>query len=252
MLRLPLVMGHRGAAALAPENTLAGIRRAAASGARWVEVDVMLTADDVPVLFHDDKLDRTTGLSGLMARTPYEAVGRLDAGSWFDRRFSAERIPSLAAACELLLELRLSANIEIKPSKGREIETAQATLAELSRCWPAAAPAPLISSFHTECLEIARRLKPAWPRAFITLRVPRNWRALLANLECASFHVYWKRLSEKQARRIKAAGYALACFTVNDPALALRLRRWGVDCMISDDPGAVLAALSAPAPTPAR
>ncbi len=251
MLRLPLVMGHRGAAALAPENTLAGIRRAAASGARWVEVDVMLTADDVPVLFHDDKLDRTTGRSGLMAQAPYEAVRGLDAGSWFDRKFSTERVPSLVTACELLLELGLGANIEIKPSKGREVETAEATLAELSRCWPAAAPAPLISSFHRECLEIARRLQPAWPRGFITLRVPRSWRSLLADLDCASFHVYWKRLSAAQARRIKAAGYALACFTVNDAALALRLRNWGVDCMISDDPGAILSALSAPSSAPA-
>ena len=182
----------------------------------------------------------------------YSCVKRLDAGRWFSPRFAGEPVPSLEAALELVWDLGLGANIEIKPSNGREIETAQATLTELSRCWPAAAPAPLISSFHTECLEIARRLQPAWPRAFITLRVPRNWRALLADLDCASFHVYWKRLSEPQARRIKAAGYALACFTVNDPALAFRLRGWGVDCMISDDPGAILAALSAPAPAPAR
>ena len=66
-LTFPRFMGHRGAAGLAPENTLASIRKAADQGAPWVEFDVMLTGDGVPVLFHDDSLKRLTGLDVLMA-----------------------------------------------------------------------------------------------------------------------------------------------------------------------------------------
>ncbi|MDH3919787.1 MAG: glycerophosphodiester phosphodiesterase family protein, partial [Rhodospirillales bacterium] len=73
-LELPRVMGHRGAAAWAPENTLASIQKAADLGATWVEFDVMLTGDGRPVLFHDDNLKRLTGLDALMARTPYSRV----------------------------------------------------------------------------------------------------------------------------------------------------------------------------------
>ena len=64
---LAQVIGHRGAAARAPENTLAGLRRAHALGARWVEFDVMLTRDRVPVLIHDETLDRTTSGRGEVA-----------------------------------------------------------------------------------------------------------------------------------------------------------------------------------------
>src|SRR5882757_10846072 len=59
-LQLPPVIGHRGAAACAPENTLAGLRKAKALGCRWVEFDVRLTADNQPVLLHDNRLERTT------------------------------------------------------------------------------------------------------------------------------------------------------------------------------------------------
>ena len=76
--RLPPVMGHRGAAAHAPENTLASIRRAAEVGARWVEFDVMQTGDGVPVLFHDDSLERITGDPGPTAETPHAHIATLD------------------------------------------------------------------------------------------------------------------------------------------------------------------------------
>src|SRR3989304_501563 len=116
MLKLPRVMGHRGAAALAPENTLGGFRRAAARGIGWIEFDVMLTGDGVPVLFHDDNLKRITGRDAPMAETPYSVVRTLDAGSWFAPDFAAERIATLEAAIAVLDELQLSANIEIKPT----------------------------------------------------------------------------------------------------------------------------------------
>src|SRR5215813_4892194 len=70
MLQLPKVIGHRGAAAYAPENTLASFREARKRGAIWVETDVKLTADGVPILMHDESLKRTTGVDRLVAHTP--------------------------------------------------------------------------------------------------------------------------------------------------------------------------------------
>ena len=70
MLQLPRVIGHRGAAAYAPENTLASFREARKRGARWVETDVKLTQDGVPIVMHDESLKRTTGVDRLVARTP--------------------------------------------------------------------------------------------------------------------------------------------------------------------------------------
>ena len=87
-LTLPRVMGHRGAAGIAPENTLASLRTAAAMGVSWIEFDVMLSGDGVPVLFHDDNLKRITGRKAAMARTPFAELIKLEAGAWFAPGFS--------------------------------------------------------------------------------------------------------------------------------------------------------------------
>src|SRR5215831_19104247 len=78
----PRILAHRGGGTLAPENTLAGLRTAAALGCEGVEFDVKLTRDDVPILMHDDTLDRTTNGSGLVARSDWATLRELDAGSW--------------------------------------------------------------------------------------------------------------------------------------------------------------------------
>jgi len=243
MLTLPRVMGHRGAAALAPENTLAGFRRAAATGVRWVEFDVMLTGDAVPVLFHDDNLKRITGRNAAMAETPYSVVRTLDAGAWFAPDFAGERIATLEAAVALLRELDLSANIEIKPTPGRDRQTAAGIARVLARCWPAEAPPPLISSFSRDALAVMQDRAPALPRGWLALRLPRNWLSVARGLQCATLHVAGKWLTAERAARIKAAGYGLATFTINDPKRARTLLGWGVDSIITDSPDLMIAAL---------
>ncbi|MFQ5774105.1 MAG: glycerophosphodiester phosphodiesterase family protein [Kiloniellaceae bacterium] len=243
MIVLPRVMGHRGAAAAAPENTLAGLRAAARTGVAWVEFDVMLTGDGVPVLFHDDNLRRTTGRDAPMSRTPLAALRALEAGSWFAPEFAGEPVPTLEEALEVVLDLGLHANVEIKPTPGRDEDTAEAALGVIGRCWPGDRPPPLVSSFSRRALGAARRRAPDTPRGLIAWRLPRDWARAARALECATLHLPGNRLSERAARRIKGAGYGLAAFTVNDPAAARRLLAWGVDCIITDAPGAIAAAL---------
>jgi len=244
MLVLPRVIGHRGAAALAPENTLAGLRRAAATGVTWVEFDVMLTGDAVPVLFHDDNLKRITGRNAPMSGTPYEIVRGLDAGAWFGPEFAGERIPTLEAALALVRDLGLCANIEIKPTPGRDRETAAAVVETILRCWPARAPSPLISSFKRDCLAVVRDRAPDLPRGLLALRLPRDWLSAVRALACSTVHVAGRRLTAKRAARIKTAGYGLAAFTVNDVARARTLLGWGVDSIITDSPDVMVAALA--------
>jgi glycerophosphoryl diester phosphodiesterase len=89
------VIGHRGAAALAPENTWAGFDLALELGVDAIETDIQATADGVLVLIHDHTLDRTTNGTGPVAETPWAAMRKLDAGSWFDARFAGARVPRL-------------------------------------------------------------------------------------------------------------------------------------------------------------
>ena len=229
----------------APENTLASLEAAVACGATWVEFDVMLTGDDVPVLFHDDSLKRTTGVDGLMAETAYAEAEKLDAGAWFAPRFAGERVPTLEAAIAALLAAGAHPNVELKPSSGRDVETAVEALRVLERCWPDDRPAPFISSFSRLSLAAARALKPDWPRGFIAWEVPEDWAEALTALGCTSFHVHQAYLSPELAAEVKAAGHQLASYTVNDAETARELAAWGVDAFISDAPERILSGAGA-------
>jgi len=112
-LSLPRIIGHRGVAGHAPENTLASIREAAAMGLMWVEFDVMMTKDGELVLIHDESLDRTTDGDGRVPKTSLAELKERDAGGWFDKRFQNERIPTLKETTKLLKKtIKFTKNIE--------------------------------------------------------------------------------------------------------------------------------------------
>lgn len=94
------VIGHRGAAGLAPENTFAGFDLALEIGVDGIETDVQKTRDGKLVLFHSGVLDRTTNGAGVLQETSWQELQQLDAGSWFDSKYAGERIPLLVEALE--------------------------------------------------------------------------------------------------------------------------------------------------------
>lgn len=95
MAKGAIIIGHRGASGLAPENTMPAFERALAEGADWVECDVRATKDDRFVLMHDATLDRTTSGQGRVNQWPLHKIRALDAGSWFQPRFRGEHVPIL-------------------------------------------------------------------------------------------------------------------------------------------------------------
>lgn len=235
-LGLPRVIGHRGVAAEAPENTLAGLTEAARRGFRWVEFDVMLTRDDVAVLHHDDRLGRTSSGTGAMAETAYAEVARLDAGSWFAPSFAGEPIPAFEAAILRCRGLGLGMNVEIKPTAGRERATAMAVADMLSRTCADYAHSIVVSSFKTACLEIMRDMAPAFRRGFLCEALPDNWRQTAEGLACFSVHPSHRHLTEGQVAAIREAGMRVLPYTVNDQARAATILSWGADSVITDEP----------------
>jgi glycerophosphoryl diester phosphodiesterase len=244
MLDLPRVIGHRGAMAYAPENTAASFREAKARGCAWVEFDVRLTRDGVPVLIHDDALNRTTNGKGRVAAHDYASLAGLDAGLWFGPEFAGERILTLARAVALLGELDLGANIELKPVRKHQTEMAKAVAAVLAPRWPEHLPPPLLSSFDRKVLAALAALDVPWPRGYLAKALPRRWRSEARRLGCRSIHCAHQRLKPAQARAVKAAGFVLTAYTVNDPARAATLFDWGVDAVFADAPDRLMDANS--------
>ncbi len=239
---LPRLIGHRGAKESAPENTLASLREAARQGAAWVEVDVMLTRDRVPVLIHDDTLERTTSGAGPVPALTLAELRRLDAGSWFDPRFAGERVPTLEEALALIRDLGLGLNLEIKPYPGQDVATAEAAIDTLKRLWPVGRPL-LLSSFEVPCLEVARDLAPDIPRGYLLWDPPADWAAVADRIGAATLNVDQERQTAGTVAAYRATGRPVLAYTVNDPRRADELFGWGVAAIFTDAPGRLAAAL---------
>ncbi len=240
-LSLPRVIGHRGAAEAAPENTLASFREAKRQGAQWVEFDAKLSADDRVFLLHDDNVDRTSNGKGPARAMSYDEIRALDAGSWKGSQFAGEKMPLLAEALSLFAQEDLQFNLELKPCPGRARDTARIIIEELKHLWPAAKPKPLLSSFVLECLEIARDLAPEFPRGLLLEEHPANWLELAQNLKADTVNIWDGAATQEWVAEIKEAGYGLLVYTVNDAARAKELIGWGVDGVFTDAPARVLA-----------
>lgn len=247
-----LVLAHRGARSVAPENTLAAARAAAELGADGWELDVRRTRDGQLVLVHDETLVRTTNAWEVFPdRSPWrvadftlEEIRTLDAGSWFVREdpygtirggevpreaaeaFRGERVPTLREALLLSRELGLLVNIELKgvpfaplsPERRATVEEVAALVRELGM-----AEAVLVSSFDHEMIRHLTAVAPEVPGALLTTFLPpsavdyaRGFRAAAVNPSVEAYTPEW-------GERFREAGLRVYVWTVNDPEAMSRL-----------------------------
>ena len=125
---LPKLIGHRGVKDLSPENTLYSINQAIQLNLKWIEIDVKISKDHIPFLFHDDNLDRTTSGRGNPLKYKYKDILKLDAGSWFDSKYKNLYPPTLHEVLNFCSQKNIGVNIELKPNKGFEKENVEAVV----------------------------------------------------------------------------------------------------------------------------
>ncbi len=223
------IIAHRGASHLAPENTLAAFRKAAELGVKWVEFDVMLAACGEVVVIHDETLDRTTNGKGNVCDFPYSYLKTLDAGS-------GEKIPTLKEVIELLREWGLTANIEIKPSVGKEEETVKKVLHVVDQYWHASMKPPLISSFSLMVLNYLRQYSKTHFLAYLMHDWNPDWKKISDELNCVSVDIHYKILNQARVNEVKATNRFVFSYTVDDPLIAQQLFDLGVDAIFTNCP----------------
>lgn len=242
--------GHRGAAAVAPENTVASFAAAMAAGADGVECDVRLTADGHLVVIHDDDVARTTGAEGLVSSMTLEAVRLLDASSRFAGRRveppGGEAVQRIPTAEEVWTATRGRVIFEIKGTSWAPVD-ARATARALVRFLAGRdASDAILSCFDPIVLAVVR----AEARGVVTglLSAPAFDAASVIEAAVAGSHaVCFLPDAVVTAAAVDAAheaGRLMIPWTVNEPARLRELARWGADGVITDDPGAAGKALA--------
>ncbi len=233
----PWIEAHRGNSEEAPENTLAAFRNAVKLGVPWIELDVHLTRDAVPVVIHDPTLDRTTSGSGPVKEWLFKDLRALDAGSWFAAEFAGERLPTLPEVVELTGPSSTRLNIEIKG--GPRIRELTRKVAGILRD-AGKAEEYLVSSFSLEALEVMRQESPE-----TLLAVIGDGPKILSQARQAGIpwiHAHWPTATPDLVAAAHAAGLRVNIWTMDAPEQFGRWARIGVDKICTNRPARLMAA----------
>ncbi|MEX0623941.1 MAG: glycerophosphodiester phosphodiesterase family protein [Saccharospirillum sp.] len=230
------LIAHRGAALLAPENTLGALSKTKEIGIPWVEIDINRLGDGTLVMFHDDQLGRLTSARGRLADQRWQDVELLDIGSHFSAEYSGERMATISQTLDHIQTLGLGLNLEIKvyPEFTPE-QIVFDTIKALDKQWIDFSKL-LISSFSTEVLNLLHQWRPDWQCGHLWERIPADWPQLAEALNLVSVHCDHRFLTEAQIQVIRSSGLDLYCYTVNDRSRAQQLWDLGVDGIITDNP----------------
>jgi glycerophosphoryl diester phosphodiesterase len=226
------LIGHRGAPKQAPENTLASFKRAAELGLNWIEFDVRLTKDDELVIFHDDKLERTTNGTGLVINHTVAELKQLDAGH-------QEKIPTLIETIPLLKQWHLTPVIEIKCAKNQAIDLTQKIAYAVADClkvhWNG--PIPPVSSFdHKALLYYRERLGQDVPIGFLVDDIYPEHIELAHKTPNSMIHCSQRYVTPQRIQTLQKENIPLFIFTVNDKALKDAYLEAGATAVFTDYP----------------
>ncbi len=223
------VIGHRGAAALRPENTMAAVLKAIEDGADWVEIDVQETADDVVIVAHDSDFMKLAGVPTKVWDATMEDVAEIDIGSWFDPEYADERTPTLrdvlAAAkgkAKVIIELKYYGHdfdLENRVAALVEEFDMQDDIATMSLKYPA--------------VQKMKKLRPDWRAGVLAATAIGD----LSGLEGEFVAVNAAMATPGLVRSVQAAGKDIYVWTVNDPLQMSAMASMGVDGLITDRPG---------------
>jgi glycerophosphoryl diester phosphodiesterase len=273
------VIGHRGAAAYAPENTMASFMKAEESGADWFELDVRLSKDGEVVVIHDDKVDRTTNGHGYVRDLTLYDLKQLDAGAWKAPEFAGERIPTLGQ-CLDYAKYKIGVYLEIKNCDD-DTELMQDVLSRAGDLKAADKDfyrdlIAMAEKDETQNLVLARKVIDLVRRkvmrrhvtiqsfsplicGFVRAEAPELRVELLAHVDDDSkltweqcerwallmrvhgFNPNYKALTEGRLESLQKAGLTVSPYTVNELEDMKRLVAWGVDGIISDKPELALS-----------
>lgn len=239
----PVIFAHRGDLAHAPENTLPSFLQALQKGADGVELDAKLTADGHVIVIHDSTVDRTTNGKGRVASFTLDEIRKLDAGKWFDVKFSGTKIPLLEEVFELVEKDKLI-NIELTnystPRDGLVNKVCDLIKRHNNQ------NQILFSSFFSSNLKIAAQKLPEIPRGLLAMPGlvglwARSFGFMFGDYQ--ALHPHISNASREQVQRAHRIKRRVHVWTANLPTEINQLKEWGVDGIFTDDPQTAVRAL---------
>ncbi len=232
------ILGHRGAGGTHPENTLEAFAAAVAMGVDGIELDVHLTRDRIPVVIHDERVERTTNGRGWVKDYSLLELKKLDAGTWFNPKFSGATIPTLQEVLIVAEKASIIVNIEIKTEvidyPGIEERVLKLVEKHLSQ------ELVIISSFNHYTLANIHRHNPELETAILYMeKLYRPWE-YAARLGASGLHCHWLVVDQELVAGARDWGMRVRPFTVNDQQVMAKMLELGCEGIITDWPDKAL------------
>ncbi len=249
----PLIIAHRGASALAPENTFAAFRRAMEDNADGIEFDVRLAKDNVPIVFHDSTLNRLGKIDGRVSAFTSEELQKLDVGSWFndinpryfDDKFSAETVPTLWELFDFLVDYKGLIYVELKGKEAEIPPLAEAVCDLIGRT--NLLPQIIVKSFKLEGLAIVKQILPEIRTAALfspkILAILGKKKRLLKRAQACNANeisIHYSLATEKFVRRAEKKGFLVTIWTADNPVWVRRAFNLGINAIITNNPSRLL------------
>ena len=254
MSTLPLIIGHRGASAVAPENTLAAFARAMLHGADGIEFDVRLARDEVPVVIHDATLERTGLAKARVSELTSDELRQIDVGSWFTGRasgrdidFSGEKLPTLRQVFEFFSDKSGLLYLEMKADAGGA-ELATQVVRSIQR--HTMHEQVIVESFDLTLIEQVKKLDAAIRTAALfepKLSQPLSLVRTMKPVELAKYYradeiaLHHTLASHRLIGKAKEAGLSIVVWTVDNTQWIERARSLGVAALITNNPTLMLS-----------
>ncbi len=258
----PLIIGHRGAAADAPENTLASFKLAIEAGANGVEFDVRLARDGVPVIIHDETLQRTAHIQKRVADLSAAELQEVNVGSWFSRskkattdKFAAERVPTLQQLFDLFASNDALLYLEMKCVSSERTQLAATCCRLITE--HSSRERVIVESFDLAAIEAVKSIEPSIRTAALFEPKFSNASSLLTGQRLVDLAksagadeiaLHYKIASRRLISKAQLNGLTVVVWTVDNPDWIERARALSVDALITNDPAMMLRERSTSCP----
>ncbi|WP_163969929.1 glycerophosphodiester phosphodiesterase [Oceanobacillus halotolerans] len=228
------IIAHRGASKLAPENTMVAFKLAYQHGAEGIETDVQLTKDNVPILMHDEKINRTTNGEGFIKDLTYKQLQQYDAGKWFHRKFEGSMVPTLETFLKWIKDKPLYLNIELKNNK-IDYKHLESIVYEMVTHFKLQ-DHTILSSFNPNSIKRMKPFQKTMDIAFLTKKGSKNILDATKQLGASSLHMNHKYITENLVKQSHAKNLSVRAYTVNKANHMMTCFQTGCDGIFTDLP----------------
>lgn len=233
-MKKSLILAHRGASAYAPENTIIAFKKAIEMGADGFELDIHLSKDGSLIVIHDESVNRTTNGSGFIKDLTLDEIKKLDASSWYNPKFSKEKVPTLDEVLHLIKDTQLLINIEIKhgPFFYKSIEQ------KIVNCVVKydMQDRVIVSSFDHYTLTKIKKIDPSVKTgALFVSRTNAPWK-YIKKIGADALHPHFISVTSELVKNCHENNIKIHTYTVNEPEHIKYLAKLGVDSIITNFP----------------